>query len=473
MNHIKSIIKSMVWLLPCLFAAPFTSCSFEDDNDSCGSGTASLQITVTARDEGDLNSRAAGDTETGITGEFMNDNLVVLLVDASNKVALKLTPDLSSNTAAQQGNLKTWVSDQLTIETGTYTAYAFANIDETYYEGWSDVIDGITEGGTLDASTFTDIILDDPAGKIDFANGHYIPLSASPLTITISSSTSGISIGLDRLVGKVRPTIQANTGITVSYLTFGGYADKVSLMADATLPDDTSYDLEKTITINQTITSSSEEDTTGTLTIDDFYVNETRSGHAFTVDVATTENNGVIYTATTTTNELPRNYIFPLTLKLNEYELEITVKCSLWPIGNWELPVTPITTSTYEVTIPVGCTFEFEVNSINDNITPTSCSWELADSAYVNYIYFDGQKTSVTGTTATGACSADETYGTYTIYITVAWTDSGKSFTRTYSLIVKTDDMNNFSVASSTSAATRGFVGYTTPEVLTLSPKTE
>lgn len=72
----------MLWLLPWLCAVPLASCSFDDDIDQGGDGTATLQLSITAREEGDLNTRA---DEVGTNGEYMH-NLCVLIVGGNNVV---------------------------------------------------------------------------------------------------------------------------------------------------------------------------------------------------------------------------------------------------------------------------------------------------------------------------------------------------------------------------------------------------
>lgn len=89
MNKMKQhIYKAMLWLLPWLCAVPLASCSFDDDIDQGGDGTATLQLSITAREEGDLNTRA---DEVGTNGEYMH-NLCVLIVGGNNVVTKNCCP---------------------------------------------------------------------------------------------------------------------------------------------------------------------------------------------------------------------------------------------------------------------------------------------------------------------------------------------------------------------------------------------
>lgn len=82
MNKIKQhIYKAMLWLLPWMCAVPLASCSFDDDIDTGDDNApAMLQLSITAREEGDLNTREG--TEVGQNSEYMH-NLLVLLYRAT------------------------------------------------------------------------------------------------------------------------------------------------------------------------------------------------------------------------------------------------------------------------------------------------------------------------------------------------------------------------------------------------------
>lgn len=363
MNKMKQhIYKAMLWLLPWLCAVPLASCSFDDDIDQGGDGTATLQLSITAREEGDLNTRA---DEVGTNGEYMH-NLCVLIVGGNNVVTKKLLPntddEFAGNTAAQQGNLKSWVSDPFTLPEGTYTVYAFANID-TYYDDLWGSLTGLGDNENLsDLNVDIDnIVLEDPAAKLNFAEGKFIPMSAKQ-TVVVTAATKSISIGLDRLVSKIRMSISGKASTKVTALSFGGYADKITLFSDKTLEGAT-YTTTKTITVPEGGWSL---DNDGKLTIPDFYVNSSPDGHPFNVSVTTDEMNGITYEATTSRDELPRNSIFPLTLQLNDYGLDLAAQCWVSPIGSLPVEVSVgFTQDTYEITVPEGCQFEFTVNGIN------------------------------------------------------------------------------------------------------------
>lgn len=445
MNKMKQhIYKAMLWLLPWLCAVPLASCSFDDDIDTGGDGTATLQLSITAREEDDLNTRA--DEEVGTNGEYMH-NLCVLIVDDNNVVTKKLLPntddEFAGNTAAQQGNLKSWVSDPFTLPVGTYTVYAFANID-TYYDGLWGSLTGLENGESLTEKgiNIDNIVLDDPAAKINFADGKFIPMSAKQ-QVVVTATTKSISIGLDRLVSKIRMSITGKAGAKVTALSFGGYADKITLFSDKTLEGET-YTTTKTITVPGDGTLKADgTGTTGTLTIPDFYVNSSPAGHPFNVRVTTNEMSGVTYEATTARGELPRNSIFPLTLQLNDYGLDLAAQCWVSPIGSLPVEVNVgFAKNTYEITVPEGCQFEFTVNGVNGataGVTDLSCTWNMPDG--VSGIAFDGETTGVTTVKGHVTASVGKTVD---LSLLVKWQDGTASYARTYTVKLTTADLTNY-----------------------------
>lgn len=471
MNKMKQhIYKAMLWLLPWLCAVPLASCSFDDDIDQGGDGTATLQLSITAREEGDLNTRA---DEVGTNGEYMH-NLCVLIVDGNNVVTKKLLPntddEFAGNTAAQQGNLKSWVSDPFTLPEGTYTVYAFANID-TYYDNLWGSLTGLQSGASLTTLNVVidNIVLEDPAAKLNFAERKFIPMSAKQ-TVVVTAATKSISIGLDRLVSKIRMSISGKANTKVTALSFGGYADKITLFSDKTLEGAT-YTTTKTITVPGDGTLKADgTGTTGTLVIPDFYVNSSPADHKFNVSVTTDEMNGITYEATTSRGELPRNSIFPLTLQLNDYGLDLAAQCWVSPIGS--LPVEVQITgfdNTYQIVVPEGCQFEFTVNGINGataGVTDLSCTWNMPDG--VSGIAFDGETTGVTTVKGHVTASAGKTFD---LSLLVTWQDNGATYNRTYTVKLTTADLTNYPLYSKQTRTPEFGLDYLRHEMLNMFKK--
>ena len=468
MNKIKRYLyKAMFWLLPWLCAVPLASCSFDDDIDQGGDGTATLQLSITAREEGDLNTRA--DEEVGTNGEYMH-NLCVLIVDDNKVVTKKLLPntddEFAGNTAAQQGNLKSWVSDPFTLPEGTYTVYAFANID-TYYDNLWGSLTGLQSGASLTTLNvdIDNIVLEDPAAKLNFAEGKFIPMSAKQ-QVEVTASTKSISIGLDRLVSKIRMSITGKANTKVTALSFGGYADKITLFSDKTLEGE-AYSTTKTITVPEGGWSL---DNDGKLTIPDFYVNSSPADHKFNVSVTTDEMNGITYEATTARGELPRNSIFPLTLQLNDYGLDLKAQCWVSPIGSFPVVVNVgFAQDTYEITVPEGCQFEFTVNGINgatDGVTDLACTWNMPDG--VSGIAFDGETTGVTTVKGHVTASAGKTVD---LSLLVTWQYNGATYKRTYTVKLTTDDLTNYPLYIKQTRASEFGLDYLRHEMLNMFKK--
>lgn len=430
-------MKPALYLLPWLGLAALTGCSWEEDPATCLPETTSLQVTVSARQEGDLNSRA---DENAKPGEFMHD-LCVLFVQ-NNTVKLKLQPNLSNDASATAGNLENWTSGEQFLEAGTYTVYAFANISEHYYGKWN--VGTELSGDALPEN----IVLNDPAGKLNSGTRQYIPMAAKE-TVEITAATRSVSIGLDRLVAKVRMTVSTTSqeSVTVKNVTFSGYADQVSLIEDARLSS-VNRDRSYAYTHDVQISNGSSE------VIPEFYVNETRPGDPFSISVTTDENQGVTYLATTERKDLPRNSIYPLTLNLNQSELNITAEVYLVPIGAAveDCKVEPVggEQDTYRLRIPAGGLFKMQLNSRNGiTYDAGGCSWE--NDPANKYIALTtsgnteaGGVPSVTGTTVWGYSSASNIYDEYPIYLTAKWTDGTNNFTRKYTILIATEDMFNF-----------------------------
>ena len=463
----QHIYKAMLWLLPWLCAVPLASCSFDDDIDQGGDGTATLQLSITAREEGDLNTRA---DEVGTNGEYMH-NLCVLIVDGNNVVTKKLLPntddEFAGNTAAQQGNLKSWVSDPFTLPEGTYTVYAFANID-TYYDDLWGSLTGLQSGTSLTTQNvdIDNIVLEDPAAKLNFADSKFIPMSAKQ-QVVVTAATKSISIGLDRLVSKIRMSISGKANTKVTALSFGGYADKITLFSDKTLEGAT-YTTTKNITVPGDGTLKADgTGTRGTLVIPDFYVNSSPADHKFNVSVTTDEMNGITYEATTSRGELPRNSIFPLTLQLNDYGLDLAAQCWVSPIGSLPVEVNVgFAENTYEITVPEGCQFEFTVNGVNGTtagVTDLSCTWNMPDG--VSGIAFDGATTGVTTVKGHVTASVGKTVD---LSLLVTWKDNGATYNRTYIVKLTTADLTNYPLYSKQTRTSEFGLDYLRHEMLNM-----
>lgn len=445
MNKIKQhIYKAMFWLLPWLCAVPLASCSFDDDIDTGDDNApATLQLSITAREEGDLNTREG--TEVGQDNEYMH-NLLVLFIQ-NGKVVKKFLPDLRYDEAAKVGNLKTWESEKFTLAPGTYTVYAFANIDTYYDEHWGSLT-GLEENAQIQEGVDIDNIVleDNPASKLDLLT-YFIPMSAKE-EVTVTRSTRNISIGLDRLVSKIRMSITGKPDTKVTALSFGGYADKIGLFSD-TQVNDMQYTCQH-IVLNGEESQSIQLSDGGTYQFADFYVNSSPGNSGYTVTLETDEKNGTTYTATTKRTVLPRNSIYPLSLNLTGYDVTLDLHCWVSPIGNVpvEVKLSP-NPDYYTCTIPEGSQFEFTVGvtlSGTTAIENLKSAWTF-DKESVTGLAFDNYTEGDTTVKGHVTASAGKTFN---LTFDVTWTADGNNFERRYNVIITTDDITNFPFKSKT-----------------------
>lgn len=440
--RLHKILGRAIRLWLCLLAVPaaLSGCQIDDEGPcaDCAQGAAQLQVRLTTQQEASV--RQPEQTEEGRDHEFIS-TLWVYIVDADGFVAHKIQPDLTGNALACGGNLRSYLSEPFTLAAGSYTVYAFANIDTEYLPEWN-TISNLDVGDPFPATDVAGWVLKDPATKLrddNFTTGRFIPMSARQ-DITVTPATRSLSIGLDRLVSKVRISIDPKT-VGAKSVTLSGCADGVSLLPGSTAPEGVAYDA--------SVTRKFAEAKNGVLP--DFYVNATeQAGHPYTVRLTTNEHSGTTYEAVTSRSELPRNSIFPLTLLLNQYGLKLEAQCWVSPIGHVPVPVkVSLDPDTYEVVVPEGCQFAFTVNIVQTSdgtvVDAPSSKWTIQSST-IPGIAFDGDTDGVQ--TVQGHISA--TVGQiYDLGAEVSWTAGGKTYRRFYTVRLTVDDITNFEFASS------------------------
>lgn len=475
-KNLGLILKDMLFAAVLLCPAMFLSCSYDTEADDCSDsdGPVTMQLQITAEKETDLNTRAdfTGEEEPGTTGEYMH-NLCVLFVSADGTIVKRINADVTNNPAAQEGNLRVY-SRTFEIDPGKYTVYAFANIDYYYNGDWTSLTT-VDEGTTIESlRTESDIDIDnivlvDPASKLDLID-YFIPMSAKEIVV-IDENTTSVSIGLDRLVSKVRVNITGKAGSKLTSFTFGNYADRVGLFSDQTLTD-VEYISSKEST------QQIEFPADGEISLNEFYVNETRersNATGFTVELETDEMGGTKYSSVTkTTLYLPRNSILPLHLTLNDYGLDLSGWYSVAPIDH--APVRFIanfyTQDSYSVEIPEGAQFGFTINGVTLNdatSVPSSCYWFIDEAVMAKGFAFDGYRNEAQLQTVEGYVTASKGL-TFPFTVQVEWADGGNNYNRTYTVNVITTDITDVDY-SQTDSGTRSEstkVKKLTPEVLNM-----
>lgn len=360
-------IRYFIYGCGLLLASAFAACS-DSEEDIPGpveGDTCSLTIQLGA--EGTTETRVGGDDKAK-TGEFIN-TLWVFVVDAENNnidAKFKLSDDdttTSIENATGGGNVLQWMHTVEGVPTGEKIIYAFANMDnvsttETTPRQMLDILDGYYEdGGTIDVEN---LVISDPAGNVDIANGKYIPMSLKE-QVTITGDQT-IYVELVRLVSRVDVTIRKSKAedVALQTLSMENFADQVSLIQGSTVSIPTSYSTSVSVDLSgTTITTENPEATTY------FYVNETNSDD-YTVTLTTgTEADTDTYTGLLSltdpnTTGIPRNHYLPLILNIGDSKFVVEIYVA--PIGGYPRNVlasgdlfNPSTTSAVEV--PEGCSF--------------------------------------------------------------------------------------------------------------------
>ena len=475
------LLRYALLALPLACASLMSSCSDDDDGGTYDNGPVTVRLNVSAAQIGDLNgTRAEGDIVPADEHEFIN-TLKVYIVNDAKQIVQDLSPDLSSNILAQTGDLEEWHSDPITIAPGTYTVYAFANIEK--YNGETDNTQDLTgeamlgqcfpAGGTLNTDILNAYRIINPADTIDFGNEMYIPMSGVSEKLTVTSDMNngsgvGFTVHLDRLVSKVKMTISdfPETVNKNTTFTFFGYSQNVPLMEGSTSSD---YYGDRTGEFTAKL--SDVEDTEGVRQFS-FYANETPDSIPFTVTLATDNTTGVTtYTASPRRRELPRNTVYPLKLIFPDFTPQF--EWQSWEAAIGSVPVEVVVEeNNYIVKIASGNTFKFTVNGVNGtNSQLQSATWAHGDvTNQITDIQIGNN--AISGAISAGVPAGTQIPLTVTVNWTADYTDATgstekRNFTRTYNVTIETIDIWDTKYKSSTrSGSWRAY--RLTPEVLNM-----
>lgn len=474
------LLRYALLALPLACASLMSSCSDDDDGGTYDNGPVTVRLNVSAAQIGDLNgTRAEGDIVPADEHEFIN-TLKVYIVNDANQIVKDLSPDLSSNILAQTGDLEEWHSDPITIAPGTYTVYAFANIEK--YKGETDDTQNLTgeamlgqcfpAGGTLNTDILNAYRIKNPAKNIDFGKEKYIPMSGVSEKLTVTSdmnngSGAGFTVHLDRLVSKVKMTISdfPETVNENTTFTFFGYSQNVPLMEGLT---SSAYYGDRTGEFTAKL--SEVEDTEGVRQFS-FYANETPDSIPFTVTLATDNTTGVTtYTASPLRCKLPRNTVYPLKLIFPDFTPQF--EWQSWEAAIGSVPVEVVVEeNNYIVKIASGNTFKFTVNGVNGtNSQLQSATWAHGDvTNQITDIQIGNN--AISGAISAGVPAGTQIPLTVTVNWTADYTDATgstetRNFTRTYNVTIETIDIWDTEYKSYTRGSWRTY--RLTPEVLNM-----
>lgn len=449
----RHLLRATLVALPLACVAMLSSCSYDDYGECPDSDTpATVRVSVSAGEPGDLNGTRASDDVNADEHEFMH-TLYLCILDERGYVQEMFHEDngalqnlIAGEAAAATGDVLNWTSENFTLAPGTYTIYAFANVDG--YMGENDQTQNVDVMGYLQdqfkigGGVRTDLPsfrLNDPAGKINFNGGMFIPMSAKK-TITVTPNTSDISIGLDRLVSKVQLTVPSNEYVSAnSTVQFSDYSQNVPLLgADNGGYGDTQlYGGRTAVTAEMPFSQPGE--------IVSFYVNETPAGDPFTVTFNTGKSgNGDIstYVAKTLRSDIPRNSIYPLSLTFPEFAPQFTWKS--WEAGIGSVPVEVVAEEkNYIVKIASGNTFEFSVTGVQGG-TFTEAKWDFGEDVSTKITDIQNNGATLGGAISAGVGVGEQIPLTVTVDWTGPYTDpstdtsTNRNFTRTYNVKIET-----------------------------------
>lgn len=462
--------------------AMLSSCAFDDDAAECPdpNAPATVRVSVSAGEPGDLNGTRAGDDVNADEREFMH-TLYLCILDESGYVQEMFHEDdgtlqnlIAGEAAAATGDVLNWTSENFTLAPGIYTIYAFANVDG--YMGDNDQTQNVDVMGYLQdqfkmgGGVRTDLPsfrLNDPAGKINFNGGMFIPMSAKK-TITVTPNTRDISIGLDRLVSKVQLTVPSDEYVsTNSTVQFSGYSLNVPLLgADNGGYGDTQLYGGRTAETAEMPFSHPGE-------VVSFYVNETNTGDPFTVTFNTGKSgNGDVsaYVAKTQRTDIPRNSIYPLSLTFPDFTPQF--EWQSWEAAIGSVPVEVVVEeNNYIVKIASGNTFKFTVNGVTGTSSQLqSATWAHGDvTNQITNLQIGNN--AISGVISAGVPAGTPIPLTVTVNWTADYTDATgstktRNFTRTYNVTIETIDIWDTEYKSYTRGSWRAY--RLTPEVLNM-----
>ena len=349
MNKFKYILS----LFSLLFTGLLFSCSEDSDVPDRGQEDDLCPVVI------QIGSSESSQTRAFLEEDFEDHeyihSLCVFLVNAETNLIEKKwmldegTSEPGGAETEKAGNITKWTSPEVLLQAGPKIIYAFANWETAQNETWTGIIDRV-ENTTLTQEELNNIVLDDPASKINFDGGKYIPMSLSH-SFTLSASTGSIKVWLVRLVSRIDVTVTNNSDedVTLSGFSMSDFATKVRLMEGSSA----------TITGNHISYSEDNvpiflEKLTGKKGFS-FYVNETLDEQPYSIKIGE-------YTGTITEQKpFPRNNYWQINLYINTSDL--VIEAYIAPIGVYPFiaatrgDILDENGNNLEVKLPEGCRF--------------------------------------------------------------------------------------------------------------------
>ena len=297
-------------------------------------------------------------------------SLTVLLTNSDGTI-LRRWYDMD----AKGGSKKNWTSEEISLETGNYVAYAFANMESLPEEG-DNFLNALTENRSvydLDnkvVTMFKDENLYDPNAEV---SPTYLPMSRC-FPFTLSKNTGTITIPLVRMLSRVEVSVERDGGRTesISNFIFSGFVDKMNLFVfPDVLNDKTSSELDNLLMVPSGTTTSYKKE--GVLEEKFyFYVSETKKQGADKFTINLNLNDTPIGERTLTRTVLVRNRIWPIHLVIKETQCKFKFEAYNQPIGGAPEDIKPITDedNAYNLAVKGGGNFTLTLEEVYPTGTP-------------------------------------------------------------------------------------------------------
>lgn len=214
------------------FLLLWTGCTNEDiiggENKDGDPVTVTLSLSSTPVTAGDHEWETKSETLDEFepeANELMHSATVFVCDEQGTIVAKASTENLEDKE-------KYTFTNEVTLKTGSYTLYGFANCE--YLSELNDVLKLSVDNKMSQEVTDNTLVIDDPAGKIDFDKGQYIPMTGFQ-SVTVDASTTKLSVSVDRLVSKAMFKItypeeqEDNEAVTIKSLVLEGNRQRVPL----------------------------------------------------------------------------------------------------------------------------------------------------------------------------------------------------------------------------------------------------
>lgn len=338
-------------LVGCLLSllAFLSACSHEEGlTPSPDSGLVTLSLQVKTSELPATKGEGEEDTEALDKPNEYIHSLVVLLAKEDEIIVERW--DIEE---VEDASMTTWTSpDQISLETGNYVAYAFANMESLPDKGESFLLD-LQKGGAIDGLDETVVTMFENNNSYNPETGTYLPMSRRyPFKLTENTT---VIIPLVRMLSRVEVSVERDgeRTETISDFSFSGFVDKMNLFVDPyELNDVTGHNQDdKLMTPDGANIVIPEYKKDGEWNGQPFYfyVSETKGN--FKIDLKL--NGTPIGERTLTRTVLIRNRIWPIHLIIKDTQCKFTFEAYNQPIGGAPEEVASITDEQNNYNLPV------------------------------------------------------------------------------------------------------------------------